>query len=94
MIRAFGDRILVRIIEKEKKKSIVIVPEERKEYQIGQVVAVGPESEWEKGDGDFVLLIGYYVYTRKYAGLLIEYDGIEYVSLESKEILAFSEELK
>lgn len=84
MIHGYGDRVLVRIVEIEKKKSLLIVPDEKKEFQIGIVIG---------GDGEN-LIDGDYVWTRKYAGLLVEYDGIEYVSLDQKEILAYSKELK
>lgn len=94
MIEAFGERILVRIVEIEKKKGILIVPDEKKDFQIGQVVSIGPDSYiFEADRGDYIT-VGSYVYTRKFAGLLLEYDGVEYISLDPKEILAFSEELK
>lgn len=94
MIEAFGDRILVRIVEIEKKKGLLIVPDEKKDFQIGQVFSIGYDASLFEHSLDAYLDVGDYVYTRKYAGLLIEYDGIEYVSLEQKEILAFSGELK
>jgi co-chaperonin GroES (HSP10) len=82
-IRAFGERTLAKLVElPEKKKGILITPEAKKEYQVAQVIDSSELSE------------GMYVFTRKYAGLLMEYDGIEYVSFEAKEILAYSKELK
>jgi len=94
MIQSFAGRILVRIVETEKKKSLVIIPDEKKEYQIGQIVSIGGDLPIiESQDGGF-MKPGSYVWARKYSGLLMEYDGIEYVSLESKEILAFSSVLK
>jgi chaperonin GroES len=92
MIRAIKDRILVKIVEvPAPEKGILIMPKEKKEYQIGQVVNFGYDIEDycgspEINEGDFV-------YTRKYAGLLIEYKGEEYISLDIKEILAVSSEL-
>lgn len=94
MINAYGERILVRIVELEKKKGVLIIPDEKKDYQIGQVVSLGAALAFEGIPTDAPVFIGDYVYTRKYAGLLIEYDGIEYVSLDTKEILAYSKELK
>ncbi len=86
MIKSYGERILVRIVEVPKeKKGLLIMPEDKKDFQIAQVVDTL---------ADDYLFIGDYVYTRKYSGLLIEYDGVEYVSLDRKEILAYSKELK
>lgn len=93
MIQAFGERILVRIVDIEKKKSLVIVPDEKKEYQIGQIVSIGGDLPISESNEGGFMEVGSYVWTRKYAGLLLEYDNVEYVSLDSKEILAFSSEL-
>lgn len=93
MIQAYGDRILVRIVEIEKKKGVLIMPEEKKDFQIGKIVSIGSGLLFEGVPNDSPIFIGDYVYTRKYAGLLIEYDAVEYVSLDTKEILAFSKEL-
>lgn len=95
MIKSYGERILVRIVEMPReKKSLLIMPDEKKDFQIGKVESIGFDMPvFESNEGGY-LNVGDYVYTRKYAGLLIEYDGIEYVSLDKKEILAFNEELK
>ena len=87
MIRSIKDRILVRIVEIKKEKTLLIMPDEKKDFQIGHVVDVGVGITFED------VAIGEYVYTRKYAGLLIEYKGEEFVSRQIKEILAVSEEL-
>jgi len=94
MIQAFGERVLVRIVELEKKKGILIVPEEKKEFQIGCIASIGAGLVFEGIPHDSPIFVGDYVYTRKYAGLLIEYDGVEYVSLDTKEILAFAKEMR
>jgi co-chaperonin GroES (HSP10) len=93
MIQAFGERILVRIVETEKKKTLLIVPDEKKEYQVGQIVSIGGDLPISESNEGGFMEPGSYVWTRKYAGLLLEYDSVEYVSLDSKEILAFSSEL-
>ena len=94
MIQAFGDRILVRIVELEKKKGTLIMPDEKKEFQIGQIVSIGAGLTFEGIPQDSPIFVDDFVYTRKYAGLLIEYDGVEYVSLDHKEILAYAKEMK
>ena len=90
MIRSVKERILVRIVEIKKEKGILIMPDDKKDFQIGNVISIGRDLiEGDLND----IEVGDYVYTRKYAGLLIEYKGEEYVSLDIKEILAVSEEL-
>ena len=93
MIQAYGDRILVRIVEIEKKKGVLIMPDEKKDFQVGKIVSIGAGLFFEGIPNDSPVFVDDYVYTRKYAGLLIEYAGVEYVSLDTKEILAFSKEL-
>ena len=94
MIIAYGDSVLVRIVEKEVKTGILLMPKEKKEFQIGCVVSIGadlPIAESNEGGG---LEVGSYVYTRQYAGLPLEYDGVEYIALQANDILAFSKECK
>ena len=91
---SYGERVLVRIVEKEKAPGLIIVPDEKKEFQIGRVVSIGDTLQFDGEAYSAWLKIGDYVYSRRYAGLLIEYDGVEYVSLDHKEILAYSEEMK
>lgn len=94
MIQAFGKRVLVRLVEKEKKKGCLLLPEEKREHQIGRVVSIGADLYLYEASTEGFIAEGDYVYTRKYAGLLLEYDDVEYVSLDSTEILAVSKELK
>jgi co-chaperonin GroES (HSP10) len=89
LISAVGNRVLVKLVEFEKKKGLLIVPDEKKEYQIGQVLSYGADTCENGGE----ISIGGYVFTRKYAGLLVEYAGQELVSLDFSEILAFSMDL-
>ena len=82
-IRAYGERILaLPVALPEKKTGILITPTERKEYQVSQVVDAED------------LSTGMYIFTRKFAGLPIEYDGKEFISFDAQEILAYSKELK
>lgn len=86
MIRAPNDRILVRIVEVEKKSGNVLLISDKKEFQIGHVISVGYEiTDIEEGN---------FVYSRKFAGLLVSYDNVDYVSLRDDEIIAVSKELK
>lgn len=82
MIESATDRILVRLVEVPVPKSNLIIPTKDKQYQIGRVVS---SDAYETG---------IYVWSRRYAGLILEYDEMEYVSLSKEEILGWSNELK
>lgn len=82
MIESVTGRVLVKLVEVEEKKSALIIPSKEKEYQIGIVVS----SDIYEDE--------VYVWSRKYAGLILEHDGVDYVSLHKDEILAWSDELK
>ncbi len=86
MIRSAKDRLLVKLIEvKKEQKGFLIVPEAKKDFQIAEVITCDLESTGIRP--------GEYVYTRKYAGLLLEFEGQEYLSLKVEEILAISDVL-
>jgi len=89
-IRPLKDRVLVvRIEEKEKTTSGIIIPDTAKEKpQEGKVIAVGPGKWDEKGKqiplevkkGDRVLF-------GKYAGNEIKVDGVEHLIMSEDDIL-------
>lgn len=91
MIKPLGDRVLVQPVEAEKvTKSGIVLPDSAKEKPLqGTVVAVGPGKVTDNGervavevkDGDVVLYA-------KYGGTEISYDGIDYIVLSEKDILA------
>jgi len=89
-IRPLKDRVLVvRIEEKEKTTSGIIIPDTAKEKpQEGKVIAIGPGKWDEKGKriplevkkGDRVLF-------GKYAGNEIKVDGVEHLIMSEDDIL-------
>jgi len=89
-IRPLKDRVLVvRIEEKEKTTSGIIIPDTAKEKpQKGEVIAIGPGKWDEKGKriplevkkGDRVLF-------GKYAGNEIKVDGVEHLIMSEDDIL-------
>lgn len=92
-IRPLGDRIVVKIIEKqETTKSGIVLPDTAKEKpQEGEVLAVG---SGEMVDGKKVPLevkVGDRVIYSKYAGTEIKVDDEEYLILRQSDILAVIE---
>ena len=86
-----GDRVIVRLLEKEeKKKGGIIIPDTAKERpQEGEVIAVGKGRRTNSGEriepevkkGDRVLFA-------KYAGNEIEIESSKYLVVKEDEILA------
>lgn len=84
MLQAIGKRILLRVVD-VKSNSPILQIEERKQWQIGRVTFVGDEVEGVEEDQ--------FVWFRAHAGLILQYDSIEYLSLDVGEILGVSEDL-
>jgi chaperonin GroES len=92
-IKPLGDRIVVKVIEKqETTKSGIVLPDTAKEKpQEGEVLAVG---SGEMVDGKRIPLevkVGDRVIYSKYAGTEIKMDDQEYLILRQNDILAIIE---
>lgn len=94
MIKPLGDRVVIKVLEKEEKtKSGILLPDTAKEKpQEGQIVAVGTGKVLENGqrvalevkEGDKVIY-------SKYAGTEVKLDGQDYLILSERDILAIVE---
>ena len=90
-IRPLQDRVIIkRVKEEEKSKGGIIIPDTAKEKPIeGKVIAVGNGKVLEDGTvrkldvkaGDTVLF-------GKYSGTEVKIDGVEYVIMTERDILA------
>jgi len=82
------DRVLIKIAElEEKTKSGLYIPQTAQEKtQTGVVAAVGSDKEAIKVE------VGQKIMYDKYAGTAIKVDGIEYLIIKSKDILAVIED--
>jgi len=82
-IRPLGERVVVKPLEAETKTaSGIYIPDSAKEKPItAEVVAVSSSIEKDLKVGEKVLY-------SKYAGTKVEIEGIEYLILEIKEVLA------
>ena len=83
MIKAIGKRLIVQLVEVE-RKSMILQVDERKQWQTGRVMSVGD---------DVPIFEGHFVWFRSHSGLIVGYDGQEYISLDISEILGVSEVL-
>lgn len=90
-LKPLADRVIVQKLEPEEKTSggIVLPDTAREKPQEGKVIAVGPGAIDDKGqrkpmelkEGDLVLYA-------KYSGTEVKLDGVEYLILSEKDILA------
>lgn len=94
MIKPLGDRVVIKVLEREEKtKSGIVLPDTAKEKpQEGKIVAVGTGKVLENGqrlpldvkEGDKVIY-------SKYAGTEVKFDGQDYLILSERDILAIVE---
>ncbi len=86
--KPLGNRVLVeRIDEPEKTPSGIIIPDNAKEKPLeGNVLAIGPEVE-EEGH----IKVGDRVVFAKYSGTDITIEGIDYLILQTDDILGLLE---
>lgn len=90
-LQPLGDRILIKIAPKQEQTSGgIFLPDTVKEKsQVGEVAAVGPGARNEQGDRTAPqVAVGDQVLYSKYAGNEIKIDGIDYILLTEKDILA------
>jgi chaperonin GroES len=84
-VTPLGDNVLVKVKKQEKKtKSGLVLPDtaDDEKPQIGEVVAVGDDSEKVK------VKVGQNIIFAKYTGTEIKLDSEEYLILKSEDILA------
>jgi chaperonin GroES len=91
-LQPLGDRVVVRPLDEEDMKtpSGIYIPDTAKEKpQEGEVVAVGPGELNEKGDRiEIDVKKSDNVIYSKFGGTEIKVEGIEYLILSSRDILA------
>lgn len=82
-IQPLGSRVLVQPIEEESRTAGgIFLPDTAKEKpQLGLVVAIGDDEEIQVKAGDKVIY-------PKYTGTEFRYNGVEYLIMESNDILA------
>lgn len=91
MLKPLGDRVVIRVLEQEEKTaSGIFLPDTAKEKPSqGEVVAVGPGKVQD--DGKRVALdvkVGDKIIFSKYAGTEVKFEGIKYLIVSERDILA------
>lgn len=94
MIKPLGERVVIKVLEKEEKTaSGIVLPDTAKEKpQQGEIVAVGTGKLLESGQrAPLEVKVGDKVIFSKYAGTEVKLDGKEYLILTDRDILAITE---
>jgi chaperonin GroES len=93
MIKPIGDRVVIKVVEREEKTaSGLFLPETAKEKpQEGEIVAVGSGKVVGNAVLPLELNVGDRVIYSKYAGTEVKYDGVEYLLLRETDVLAVIE---
>lgn len=90
-LKPLGDRVVIKKLDAEEKTAGgIVIPDTAKEKpQRGEVLAVGPGKTGEDGKKQpMELKQGDKVLFAKYSGTEVKIDGVEYVILGEKDILA------
>ena len=90
-IQPLFDNVLVKPLQQEEKlPSGIVLPDSAKEKpQIGQVMAVGPGGNDDKGNPvKMVVKVGKKVMYKKWGGNEVKVNGEEWMIVEQKDILA------
>ena len=91
MMKPLGDRVIIRLLEKEEKtKSGIFLPDTAKEKPSeGEVVAVGAGKVYDNGQRVAPeVAVGDKVMFSKYAGTEVEIDGVDHLVISERDILA------
>lgn len=91
MIKPLGDRVVIRVLEQEEKTaSGIFLPDTAKEKPSqGEVVAVG-SGKLQDNDTRTPLevSVGDKIIFSKYAGTEVKYEGVDYLIVSERDILA------
>lgn len=90
-LKPLGDRVIIKVLEKEEKTSSgIVLPDKAKEKpQEGEVMAVGAGKVLDDGTKvQMEVKKGDKVVFSKYAGSEVKVDGEEYLILRQDDILA------
>lgn len=89
--RPLHDRVLVRRLDSDEKTAGgIIIPDTAKEKPMeGEVVAAGPGARNDKGErAELDVKVGDTVLFAKYAGTEFKSDGVDYLIIAERDVLA------
>ena len=91
-LKPLGDRVVVKPLDDDEQTtpSGLVIPETAKEKpQTGEIVAVGPGGRDEDGDRiPMDVSVGDMVLYSKYGGTEVKHEGVEYLVVSERDLLA------
>ena len=92
-IKPLGDRVVIKMLESEEttKGGIILAGTAKEKPQMAEVLAIGPGAVEDGKTIPMEVKVGDKVLMSKYAGTEVKIDGIEYIILSQKDILAIVE---
>ena len=92
-IKPLGDRVVIKMLESEEttKGGIILAGTAKEKPQMAEVLAVGPGAVEDGKTTPMEVKVGDKVLMSKYAGTEVKIDGVEYIILRQKDILAIVE---
>ena len=93
MLKPLGDRVVVKMLEKEEttKSGIILAGKSEEKSGFAEVIKVGPGINEDGKKVEILVKEGDKVVLSQYAGTKIKYDDEEYVVVRYSDILAIAE---
>ena len=90
MLKPLGDRIVVKMLEKEEttKSGIILANSSKEKPQIAEVIEVGPGKNIDGKIQQVAVKKGDNVIVSKYAGTEVKYEGVDYIIVKQEDVLA------
>ncbi len=89
MIKPLGDRVLIKMKEKEETtKSGILLTASKEKPQVAEVIEVGPGKMVDGTKEEMLVKKGDKVILNKYAGTEVKLDGEDYLIVSQSDILA------
>ena len=93
MLKPLGDRVIIKMLEKEEttKSGIILAGNAQEKSQIATVLEVGPGEEKDGKRKEMCVKKGDKVVINSYVGTTIKYEGEELIIVRQEDILAIVE---
>ena len=93
MLKPLGDRVIVKMLEKEEttKSGIILAGNSGEKSQIAEVIKVGPGIDSEGKKIEMCVKEGDKVILNQYAGTTVKYNNEEFIIVNYSDILAVEE---
>jgi len=94
VLKPLGDRVIIEVAKEEEKTigGIVLASAAKEKPQTGTIVAVGTGRILDNGTkAEVAVSVGDTVMFEKYSGSEVKYEGVEYLIVHEKDIIAIVE---